>query len=227
MFLIYKHTAPNGKAYIGQTNNLHRRNTVHKNTAGCRAFAAAIKKYGWESFAHEVLVDGLTLEEANRLEPELIANHNTMSPNGYNLRSGGESPAFSDETRKKLSDAAKERRLDSKQRKRLSELGKQLPRERFAKMVEGARKAALKRTGDHHNLGRKHGDHHRLKTGVASKMHWQDPEYRAKVIASRTGQKRSDETKSKIAAAAKARWERHRKEKEAAQGDLFVNQQAD
>lgn len=59
-YLIYMHTSPSGKSYIGQTNNLHRRDIVHKNTNGCRRFALAIKKYGLDNFTHKVLIDNLT-----------------------------------------------------------------------------------------------------------------------------------------------------------------------
>lgn len=103
VFLIYKYTSPSGKSYIGQTKNHRRRITAHKSiNSRCTAFSAAIKKYGWNNFKHEVLCECETLEEANRIEEELIAEHGTLSPNGYNLLSGGKNRIPSIETLKKL-----------------------------------------------------------------------------------------------------------------------------
>lgn len=212
-FLIYKHTAPNGKAYIGQTNNLHRRDIVHRNTNGCRAFANAIKKYGWEAFAHEVLADGLTLDEANALEVAFIAKHNTMSPNGYNLKSGGKNGIPSPESIELAASKRRGRKLPATHRERLSELGKAMSPERMQKLQEGARAARERMKGKpHFNLGRKHDEQHREKTSLASRESWANPEYRKKVIASRTGKTKSAETKAKQSEAARLRWEKRRAE---------------
>ncbi len=88
-YLIYCHTSPTGKKYIGQTNNYNRRCSEHKTTKRCPAFHNAIIKYGWDNFKHEILVDGLTIEEANILEEFYIKKYNTLAPNGYNLQTGG------------------------------------------------------------------------------------------------------------------------------------------
>ena len=89
-YLIYKHTSPSGKSYIGLTKNLHKRRYTHTTkNSGCKAFYAAIQKYGWDNFIHEILLDNLTLVEANDAEERLIMEHNTLAPNGYNLKTGG------------------------------------------------------------------------------------------------------------------------------------------
>lgn len=49
----------------------------------------AIKKYGVENFKFELLYSGLTIEEAENKEIELIASKNTRVPNGYNVAKGG------------------------------------------------------------------------------------------------------------------------------------------
>jgi len=98
-FCVYKHTSPNGKAYIGQTKNYNNRSIKHKNpNSGCRAFASAIKKYGWDNFLHEILEDNLTLEEANVYENLYIVDHGTLAPNGYNLTTGGDNKKFCEES---------------------------------------------------------------------------------------------------------------------------------
>jgi group I intron endonuclease len=103
-YLIYKHTSPSGKSYIGQTNNYKRRCNAHKHKSSqCLAFAKAINKHTWDAFTHEILHENLTIEQANELEAKLIAEHNTLAPNGYNLRSGGLNSTHSVEARAKMS----------------------------------------------------------------------------------------------------------------------------
>ena len=55
MWCIYKHTSKtSGKVYIGQTNNINVRwkPGAYRN---CAKFYAAIQKYGWDDFEHEIL----------------------------------------------------------------------------------------------------------------------------------------------------------------------------
>lgn len=97
-FLIYKYTSPSGKSYIGQTNNLTRRSNKHRTSESCRAFAAAISCYGWDAFKLQILASDLTQDDANKLEQYFIASHSTLSPFGYNLRTGGGNGLLSEET---------------------------------------------------------------------------------------------------------------------------------
>ena len=56
-FVIYMHTSPSGKSYIGQTNDYNTRCRRHKTDmkSGCPAFRDAIKKYGWDNFKWEII----------------------------------------------------------------------------------------------------------------------------------------------------------------------------
>lgn len=101
-YLIYKHTSPSGKSYIGQTNNIARRNNSHQSSPHCTAFSLAIKKYGWNSFNHEILIDNLSGEDANDWEKFYIFIENTISPSGYNLQFGGDNHKCSEETRLRI-----------------------------------------------------------------------------------------------------------------------------
>lgn len=102
--VVYKHTCViTGKSYIGLTNNYHRRIIQHLNTDSCSIFYRSIKKYGWQNFTHEFLATGLSLQAAVHFEEFYIRTHDTMSPNGYNLTSGGETCVVSEETRAKIS----------------------------------------------------------------------------------------------------------------------------
>ena len=57
----------------------------------CKLFYNAILKYGWDSFEHIILKDGLTKKDAQDLEIDLISKYKTQNPKfGYNLTSGGD-----------------------------------------------------------------------------------------------------------------------------------------
>lgn len=88
---VYKITNKiNGKLYIGITNNYKKRWANHKccNDPNM-VIAKAIKKYNIENFIFEILYQGLSIEEAEDKEIELIAKLNTLVPNGYNVSKGG------------------------------------------------------------------------------------------------------------------------------------------
>lgn len=214
-YIIYIHTSPSGRSYIGQTNNLRRRNTCHRNTDGCSAFHRAILKYGWDNFTHGILAEGLSREEANELEPFFIANHGTLSPGGYNLCTGGKNPQVSEETKAKISKSRQGIRLTEDQKRRLSEIGKCQTDEHRKKFQEGRLLASekIRQAVSRANKGRQHSGEMKLKVSEVSKANWANPCYREKVIASRTGRKNTEETKRRMSEAAKARWA---KEKQAA-----------
>jgi group I intron endonuclease len=114
IYLVYKHTSPSGKSYIGITKNYDQRCNNHKNIhSPCTAFSNAIKKYGWDSFMHEIVAEGLTIEEANTLETQTIVECNTLAPFGYNLTTGGGIKVVSDLTRSRLSQSRKGRVTES------------------------------------------------------------------------------------------------------------------
>lgn len=89
-YQIYKHTAPDGKAYIGQTCNRKRRDYNHKTCKRITPLTTAIIEHGWDSFLHETLATDLNKEDADTLEIALIESHSTLYPNGFNLHKGGE-----------------------------------------------------------------------------------------------------------------------------------------
>ena len=94
---IYCHTSPSNKKYIGQTtcsNPKYRWSGKNSYTSN-RYFFAAINKYGWENFSHEILEQHeaeskeLLIEKLNEREAFLIAKYNTLAPDGYNILPGG------------------------------------------------------------------------------------------------------------------------------------------
>lgn len=127
-YYIYKHTAPNGKVYIGQTQQkTPEKRWLHgKGYPNNKHFSSAISKYGWDNFTHEILYSGLTQEEANKKEIELIAEYRSADRNyGYNISFGGNNVGkFSEETRIKMSKSHIGKHLTEEHKKHISESSK-------------------------------------------------------------------------------------------------------
>ncbi len=123
MYTVYKHTTPNQKIYIGITNqNPERRwRNGYKHNAH---FTAAIEKYGWDNIKHEILFTGLTKEEAEQKEIELIAFYKSNKRSfGYNITAGGHYQGMlPEETKKKISKSHIGMQYDEVFRKKQSEL---------------------------------------------------------------------------------------------------------
>ena len=62
-YMVYRHTAPNGKMYVGITSQGSIRRWRNGNGySHNKHFDSAIRKYGWNNFKHEILLDNLTSE---------------------------------------------------------------------------------------------------------------------------------------------------------------------
>ena len=139
-YTVYRHIAPNGKMYVGITSQEPKKRW--KNGRGYRFnqyFSRAIEKYGWDNLKHEVLLEGLTKEQAELAEQIFIAYWDlTNHDKGYNINHGGQvHGTHSKATREKMSMAKKGKYLgennywygkkfSEKHRRRLSETHKGL-----------------------------------------------------------------------------------------------------
>lgn len=92
IFKVYKHTAPNGKVYIGITCS-EDINTRWLDGYGYKRnamFFNDIQEFGWKNIKHEILYEGKTAKEAQRIEKELILKYQSDNAEfGYNLDDGG------------------------------------------------------------------------------------------------------------------------------------------
>jgi len=83
---IYKITnLVNGKEYVGKDESSRKRYY-----GSGKLIVFAIKKYGKENFRKEILFETNNKEVLCEKEKEYIIECNSLSPNGYNLTSGGE-----------------------------------------------------------------------------------------------------------------------------------------
>lgn len=162
-YSVYKHETPNGKIYIGITcQNPTKRWGNGCNYRNQKYLYAAIKKYGWENIKHEVLYTGLSKEDAEQKEIELIAFYKSNDRKfGYNIDNGGKSKGrCSEETKRRISAVQKgkkqspytiQKRIESRKGyrhspetiKKISESNKKVKRiitaEQREKMTNGAK----------------------------------------------------------------------------------------
>ena len=104
--VIYKITNKvNGKIYIGQTTMpLQRRWYLHcHKSSGCTALHNAIQKHGSTNFTVEQIDIACDKSELDKKEQFWIEHYQSVVPNGYNLKSGGNTPHYSHESRKRMS----------------------------------------------------------------------------------------------------------------------------
>jgi len=98
------------KYYIGQTiQELNDRWRHHKSPkSNCRYLKLAIQKYGIENFKFDLICICFD-NDLDKYESEYIKKYNSLVPNGYNLREGGNSSRHNEETKNKISESLKNR----------------------------------------------------------------------------------------------------------------------
>lgn len=105
-YFVYCHTNRiNGKKYVGITSqHVHARWQNGKHYARHSRFYSDILKFGWENFDHDVIASGLSKEDAEKMERELIDSLDlTNEEKGYNFSTTGIRTAhLKDEAKEKL-----------------------------------------------------------------------------------------------------------------------------
>lgn len=214
MFIYLITNKANGKRYVGQTTGtIERRWIQHCCDAKYKQkqpISRAIRKYGIDNFTIEAIIQTDSLDELNNLEALYIRDYNTISPNGYNLESGGKNKgAMHPETKEKLRIANIGRKppgyiLTAEIRAKLgaSKKGNQYGKGR---VLSDDQKSTLRAA----RLGKPLSAEHREKLSIShlgKQSHKGIPvseETKAKLREKNIGKKLSDETKAKIRAASK------------------------
>jgi len=105
----------NNKSYVGQTENLkgrwynHRYDGKKLRKGRSHAFQNALHKYGNDGFTWQVIETHDNLDDTNEAEEFFIDYLDTLVPNGYNIKRGGNNHKPSEETKKKISATHKSR----------------------------------------------------------------------------------------------------------------------
>ena len=181
-YCVYKHTFPNGKCYIGITNQKpHRRWANGGGYYRQKLLHKAIVKYGWDNITHEVLCTNLTKKEAEQKEIELIAHYKSNDTRyGYNLTKGGAThETVTEETKEKISQKLKNRKL-----KPLSDEAKQ----KISEKNKGRKVSTKTRQKiSEHNKGRKLTEEWKQKISKANKGKIRTEEHKNNLSKSNKG----------------------------------------
>lgn len=145
MYSVYIHTFPNDKKYIGVTRW---KPELRWGTNGCNYknpyMVNAIKKYGWNNIAHEIVAENLTADQASQMEIELIQKYNSADKRyGYNISLGGiKSKICSEQTKEKLRQANLGKVMSEESKRKISEYqkGKTKSEETIANMSEAQKR---------------------------------------------------------------------------------------
>lgn len=206
-FVVYKHTSPSNKVYIGITSlNPNHRWNEGRGYKTQKLFYRAIKKYGWNNFEHEIMFSDMSEKEAKLMEQCLIALYDSTNQNkGYNITFGGEGAngyKLTEEVKKKISEAQKGKKVSNETRKKQSESIKNYI-ENNPQYVENLKKKML---------GRKLTEKTKKKISEAhkgNKNYWYGKhlpiEMRMKMSETHKGKKMSDEAIKKMSEAQKGK----------------------
>lgn len=195
----------NGKQYVGQSGNFKNREYNWYNTkwsyAG-RLINNARAKYGAENWKTDILRECETLDETNFWEMYYIKKLNTKYPNGYNLTDGGEGSigrVVSDETKKKLSKAAKGEKNPffhkTHSKETIEKLKNRIITDEWRKKISEAARGRVSP-----NKGKHLSDETKRKISEATKgkHHSLSTEFKKRHMPWNAGKHHSEETKNKI-----------------------------
>lgn len=182
-YYVYMHTFPDGKKYVGITNQEPEKRWL--NGRGYKhnpAFFNSILLHGWLNIKHEVLFTGLTKEEASNKEKELIKQYRSDEiEHGFNCQSGGDKGfTHNAETRKRISETSKQRWQDSEYRQKIHQ-----------SMIEAQARPDIRKRKSEYSKNRYHND----------------TEYREKFIASARSRMNKPEIKERYREMSKKRWQ--------------------
>jgi len=203
MSLVYVHIFPNHKLYIGicSYNDPNKRWKYGRGYDNQLLVKRAIDKYEWDNIQHIVLLENITLQEAEECEKYLICKYNTQDPQkGYNISDGGSTNAgyhHTEEYKQKLSERMKGRYVGEKSPvygtvlsvERRKQISKTLTGHRQSEATIKKRSIALQ--------GHPVTEETRKKIADKNKGKTRSPETIEKIRQALTGRKQSDETRKK------------------------------
>ena len=213
----------NGKSYIGiTTRTLSRRWYEHcfvPNSCG-KLLNKAINKYGKDAFIIETIASAKTLKDLKEVEKQLIEQHQTKVPHGYNLTDGGDGVfgyKFTEEQKKRNGDLKRGTKAseETKAKMRVAHSGEKNGFYGKNHTEETKRKNAEAHIGKQAMLGKTHSEETRKKISEAltgqGRPHTE--EAKKKISLAHIGKKQgspSPETRLKLSLATKKVWEQRK-----------------
>lgn len=108
------------KSYIGQSRQKNKtaRWCQHKHAAMVKksntsALYCAMRSHGIEVFTYTILLDEVGDDDLNKKEIEFIQFFNSIVPNGYNIKEGGNHIPHTEETKRKIGEKSKGRKTNN------------------------------------------------------------------------------------------------------------------
>lgn len=180
-YTVYMHRFPNGKVYIGITSQKPEyrwgNGSHYKNQS---LVFNAILKYGWDNIQHIILFEGLSKEEAENKEIELISVYDSTNiEKGYNIELGGSSTGKHSELTKSKMSAGIKRAYQTPEYKR--------------KKIEKAKKSFER-------------PEYKKQLSERTKNLWKQDWYREKMIFVHRNKRFSEESKAKLSNSKKGRF---------------------
>lgn len=169
MYTVYMHKFPNNKVYIGITGKRITERWRNGKGSYNQYFCNAVQKYGWDNIEHIILVEGITKEEACKIEIKLISEYKSNNPEfGYNLAIGGETNSgwhLSENTKAKISKANTGYRHSEEAKRKISEAFKGKSPSNKGKSMSEEQKLKISNA----NKGKVHSKEHNEKVAFAHK----------------------------------------------------------
>ena len=186
----------NGKMYVGQSNGIKRRFNRHKRAAVTKHHREAfylhnsIAKHGQENFKFEVLLYSKDRDYLNLMEQRCIDSYNTLSPNGYNLDTGGGvSRTVSEATKEKMRgriawNKGMPQSEEQKRKQSAAMMGKPSPQKGKPRTEEEKRKQSEAMKGrTAWNKGVAMSEEQKNKLRIVDRSYTSTKEHREKIIA--------------------------------------------
>ena len=182
---IYKITSPTGKTYIGQSVDIYSRKKRYQ-TLECKRqpkLYNSLLKHGWDLHSFEILCECVE-SKLNELEKFYIEKYDTFDTiNGMNLTSGGDYIKLSEETRIKISNSNKGKKLSDEHKQKISQ----------------------NKLNNKYWVGRRHSTATKEKLREINTGKTLSEEHKSKIRLSCLGKTDSDETKRKKSISLKGR----------------------
>ena len=216
----------NEKSYIGFTIDFPERKKGHERAMGeALLFHRAINKYGAENIEWVILHEYIPQSKLGEWETWWIAFKETQSPNGYNLKPGGNGgwPPHTEESKRKISESGRGRKHPPGTGEKIGNAHRGMKRSEKARKNMSIAQQKYHAENPGHGIGSKHSDETKRKISEARKgtkataqarrnmseaQQRRKPateETRRKISRAHTGMKRSEQARRNMAKAQQKR----------------------